>query len=211
MAFGAATCITPLAKGTDMSNPTRLAIIEGSTREQRQGENVSAWFLNHVRQNQRFDTDLIKLAEIDFDAVQSPHHPRTGNYSAGVQAFADRVAAADAFAFITPEYNHSFPASLKHALDSCYAEWNGKAAVIVSYGGLSGGVRAAEQLRPVLAGLAVATMRDSISVTSVATHFPPDGPPVELEGVEKAAGSLLAELDWWAQALAAKRAVDPYP
>ena len=194
-----------------MAKPTRLAIIEGSTRVQRQGENVSKWFTNYLQQNQRFSIDVIKLADMDLDPVQSQDHPRSGKYSPGVQAFADRVGAADAFAFVTPEYNHSFPASLKHALDSCYAEWNGKAAVVVSYGGVWGGMRAAEQLRPILSGLGIATMRDSISITAVATHFPPDGPPVELEPVETVASSLLVELDWWAQALAAKRAVDPYP
>jgi len=194
-----------------MAPPTRLAVILGSTRSNRQGERVASWFRNQVDDSGLFDLDYIDLAEQKLDDQQSQHHPRSGRYSPGVQAFADRIAAADAFALLTPEYNHGYPASLKHALDACYAEWNGKPASIVAYGGVAGGVRAIEQLRPVLASLAVVTIRDAIAIPMVGKKFPADGPPVDLAGVETATAAMLTELDWWSQALAAHRKQQPFP
>ena len=60
--------------------------------------------------------------------------------------------------FLTPEYNHSVPAALKNAVDHVFAEWNDKAAGIISYG-VNGGTRAAEHLRQILAEVKVATVR----------------------------------------------------
>ena len=194
-----------------MASPTRLAVILGSTRSNRQGERVARWFREQVEQSGLFELDYIDVAEQALDDRQSQHHPRSGRYSPGVQAFADRIAAADAFALLTPEYNHGYPAALKHALDSCYAEWNGKPATIVAYGGVSGGVRAIEQLRPVLASLAVATIRDAIAIPMVGKKFPADSPPVDLAGTETATAAMLTELDWWSQALAAHRQQQPFP
>jgi NAD(P)H-dependent FMN reductase len=62
---------------------------------------------------------------------------------------------------VTPEYNHSFPAALKNAIDFLFREWNDKAAGFVGYGGL-GAARAVEQLRPVLAEVKVATVRTQV-------------------------------------------------
>lgn len=194
-----------------MASPTRLAVILGSTRDNRAGERVGQWFCDQVTSSGLFELDYIDLADQQLDRVQSQHHPRSGNYSPGVQAFADRVGAADAFALLTPEYNHGYPASLKHALDACYREWNGKPATIVAYGGMSGGARAAEQLRPVLASLAVASIRDAIAIAMVAQKFPTDGPPTDLAGVEQAVTTMLIELDWWSQALRAHRQEQPFP
>ena len=194
-----------------MGERTRLAVILGSTRDNRQGERVASWLCEQVDKSGLFHLDFIDLASEKLDAVQSQHHPRSGRYSPGVQAFAERVEAADAFALLTPEYNHGYPAALKHALDSSYAEWNGKPATIVAYGGASGGIRAVEQLRPVLASLAVATIRDAIAIPMVGKKFPPDGPPTDVADTETAVAAMLTELDWWSQALAAQRRRTPFP
>jgi NAD(P)H-dependent FMN reductase len=57
-----------------------------------------------------------------------------------------QVDRADGFIFVTPEYNHGYPAALKNALDHLYREWVYKPAALVTYGGFSSGYRAAEQL-----------------------------------------------------------------
>jgi NAD(P)H-dependent FMN reductase len=188
----------------------RLAIILGSTRTKRQGEKVALWFVAQAESTGTFAIDFIDLAQVDLDPVQSSHHPKRGEYSPGVTAFANRIAAADAFVLVTPEYNHGYPASLKRALDAVYAEWNGKPAAIVSYGGVSGGIRAAEQLRTVLAELRVADVRESVAIPRVGHTFHGDTPPDD-PALDAAAQHLLAELRWWAEALAAQRAKAPYP
>ncbi len=71
----------------------------------------------------------------------------------GVAAFRERIDRADAFVVVTPEYNHAYPAVLKFMIDCAYAEWQAKPVAFVSYGGISGGLRAVEQLRLVFAEL----------------------------------------------------------
>jgi hypothetical protein len=87
------------------------------------------------------------------------------------------IDAADAFVVVTPEYNHSYPASLKHAIDMAHGEWNTKPVAFVSYGGISGGLRAVEALRLVFAELHATTIRDTVSFHGGAgSPARPDGP-----------------------------------
>lgn len=122
-----------------------------------------------------------------------------GEYAhAHTREWAARIAPFDGFVFITPEYNHSFPAVLKNALDYLYAEWNDKAAGFVSLGG-NGGLRAVEQLRLVLAELKVATVRSQVVFARGDLQ---DG--VRRDGELNA---MLDELVAWASALRSVRAV----
>jgi NAD(P)H-dependent FMN reductase len=61
-----------------------------------------------------------------FDEPKSPFREPSKNEVA--VRWARKIAELDAFAFVTGEYNHSIPASLKNALDYLYAEWNRKPA-----------------------------------------------------------------------------------
>lgn len=122
----------------------------------------------------------------------------------------DRIQAADAFVFVTPEFNHSYPASLKRLLDWHYSEWMLKPAAIVAYGS-NGGYAAIEHLRGVPAELRVVTVRRCLGLSSpwesldTTQRFAPG------EGAEKALSAALAELRWWADVLADARANRPYP
>ena len=102
---------------------------------------------------------------------------------------------------VTPEYNHSYPASLKHAIDQGYVEWMAKPVGFVSYGGTTGGVRAIEHLRHVFAELHAATIRDYICFISARRQFDADGNPIDREGPRNAAKIMLDRLAWWADAL----------
>lgn len=120
-----------------------------------------------------------------------------------------RLAAADAFVFVTPEYNHSFPASLKNAIDWHNEQWHAKPVAFVSYGGLSGGLRAVEQLRVVMAELNATTIRNTVSFHNAYGLFGPNG-AVDDPQVDTAAKALLDQLAWWAHALRDARASAPY-
>ena len=93
-----------------------------------------------------------------------------------VAALAPRLAGADAFVIVTPEYNHSFPAVLKNAIDWYHGEWSRKPVAFVSYGGVSGGLRAVQQLRHVFIELSAVPIRDTISFTSTGTSSPRTSP-----------------------------------
>lgn len=111
---------------------------------------------------------------------------------------------------MTPEYNHSYPASLKNVIDWHNAQWHAKPVAFVAYGGLSGGLRAVEHLRQVFAELHATTIRDTVSFHGAWSQFDEDGSPKDPEGVNAAAKMLLDQLGWWAQALREARTARPY-
>ena len=121
-----------------------------------------------------------------------------------------RLAAADAFVIVTPEYNHSYPASLKTLIDWHFTEWQAKPVAFVSYGGLAGGLRAVEHLRGVLAELHAVTVRDTVSFHQAWERFGPDSRPVDPAECTTAAKTMLDQLVWWARALREARTARPY-
>jgi NAD(P)H-dependent FMN reductase len=187
-----------------MSNDAlRLAVIIGSTREGRFAPTVARWFLTQTALRGDLDIDLIDLAEIELPAVHPARH------DVAVAAYVERIDRADAYVVITPEYNHGYPASLKHAIDIPHAQWRNKAVGFVSYGGMGGGLRAVEQLRQVFAELHVATVRDGVSFHMVVDRrFDEHGEPFDAEGCNLAAATMLDELAWWGRALRAARRAD---
>jgi NAD(P)H-dependent FMN reductase len=132
----------------------------------------------------------------------------TRRRDAASAAYAARIDRADAYVVVTPEYNHGYPAPLKHAVDLCHAEWQRKVVGFVSYGGVSGGLRAVEQLRQVFAELHVASLRDSVSFHNVGGRFDEDGEPHDRTGCDAAAEIMLDQLVWWGAALRAARRHD---
>src|SRR5690348_13390945 len=123
-----------------------LAIVIASTRPGRVGLPVARWFEDRARRHGRFDVVVEDLAERALPFLDEPRHPRLRQYEyAHTRAWSEAVDAADAFAFVTPEYNHGLNAPLKNAIDFLHHEWTYKPVGIVSYGGVSGGLRCTQQ------------------------------------------------------------------
>lgn len=172
----------------------QLVVIVGSVREGRFGPVVSGWFAGRAKERTDLTVDVVDLADFP---VPGPH-------------LAERLGAADAFVVVTPEYNHSYPGPLKHAIDSVRSEWRAKPVGFVSYGGMSGGLRAVEPLRVVFAELHAVTVRNTVSFHGVRAQFDEHGAPRDPDAVDAAATVLLDQLAWWARALRAARAAEPY-
>lgn len=170
--------------------PIPLAVVVGSVREGRFGPVVAGWFAERARRRPELAVDLVDLVETGLGA-----------------SFGERIGAADAVVIVTPEYNHSFPGPLKTAIDATGGQWRGKPVGFVAYGGLSGGLRAVEQLRPVLAELHAVGLRDTVSFHGAAGGFDTDGRPRE-EAADAAATVLLDALVWWSRTL--RRARDEH-
>jgi NAD(P)H-dependent FMN reductase len=140
--------------------PTVLVII-GSTRPRRISPQIAAWVAEVGRERLVARLELTDLKGWPLPMDDEPGVPAVGDYAFDhTLAWSRKVAAADGFVFVTPQYNWGYPAPLKNALDHLFKEWSGKPAMIVTYGG-HGGVRCAAQLRQVLDGLdmkPVATM-----------------------------------------------------
>ncbi|WP_432046584.1 NADPH-dependent FMN reductase [Streptomyces asiaticus] len=200
------TATTTPASATD--SPIRLAIIIGSTRDGRFGPKIADWFAGHASLRSDMTVDVVDLAETPLPTALT-HRPGPEDVAA-LEAVTPRLDAADAFAVVTPEYNHSYPAPLKNAIDWHFTQWQAKPVGFVSYGGISGGLRAVEHLRPVFAEVHAVTVRDTVSFHNAGGLFGADGRLKEPEGPDTAAGAMLDQLTWWARALRTARATTPY-
>ena len=176
-----------------MSAPFHLGIILGSTRSGRFCDVVANWVEKQVAGDSRFTTTLIDPAQKDTEQLR------------------EHIAASCAFIVVTPEYNHGYPAPLKLLIDSFGAEWHAKPVAFVSYGGVSGGLRAVEQLRLVFAELHAVTIRDSVSFASAWELFDSAGALVSPDRSARSMRAMLSRLGWWTVALNQARELQPYP
>jgi len=150
----------------------RIAIVTGSTRPGRRGNQVTRWVkaLADARPEPSVTYDVIDIADFDLPLLDEPQPAAIGAYAhPHTLRWAETVGRYDGFVFVTPEYNHSIPAALKNAIDYLFAEWNDKAAGFVGYG-LHGGQRAVEHLRLTLAEVKVAGVRSQVEL-SLFTDF----------------------------------------
>jgi NAD(P)H-dependent FMN reductase len=148
----------------------RIGIILGSTRPNRNGEQVADWVLEVASQRSDAEFELVDLRDYPLPHLDEPLPPVMGQYANDhTKAWAKKIASFDGFVMVTPEYNHSTSGVLKNAIDYLYSEWNNKAVGFVSYGGV-GGARAAEHLRLVAGELQMADVRQQVAI-SLITEF----------------------------------------
>ncbi|ADD39737.1 NADPH-dependent FMN reductase [Stackebrandtia nassauensis] len=187
------------------TEPLNLAVIIGSTRKGRFGPVPANWFADQARKHGDYNVDVIDLLDADLPMhIEVDDHPH-------VEAVSERLHKADAVVIVTPEYNHSFPASLKAAIDWYQAEWHAMPVGFVSYGGMVGGQRAVEQLRQIFPEVHALTIRNTLNFVNFWDKFDDQGQPRELDATNKAAKELLDQLGWWARALKQAREASPYP
>jgi NAD(P)H-dependent FMN reductase len=188
--------------------PLKVAVILGSNREGRFGPVVADWFLSRAAGHPDIETEVVDVAE--------PALPFALSYRPGPEArgqlalVTPKLARADAFVVLTPEYNHSFPAPLKNLIDWHHAEWQAKPVAFVSYGGISGGLRAVEQLRQVFAELHAVSVRDTVSFHNAGALFDDEGRHKDPAAGDAAAKSMLDQLVWWGHALREAKERRPY-
>lgn len=148
----------------------KIAVITGSTRPGRNGAAVAQWVYKIAKERSDAEFELVDIADYNFPVLDEPVPAAYGQYSKShTQAWAKKIETFDGFVFVTPEYNHSTSGALKNAIDYIYGEWNNKSAGFVSYGSLNG-VRAVEQLRPIMAELQIADVRAQVAF-SLFTDF----------------------------------------
>ncbi len=192
-----------------MPKPT-LQIIVASTRPGRVGLSVARWFQRVAEAADTFDVELVDLAEVNLPLFNEPNHPIAQDYlHPHTIAWAETIARADAFAIVHPEYNHSYNAAIKNALDYLHVEWNYKPVGFVSYGGVASGARAQAALKPVVTALRMTPTVEAVLVPFVAQFVDDEGRFVPNEQLELGAAGLLAELAKLESALRPLRAAVP--
>jgi NAD(P)H-dependent FMN reductase len=148
----------------------RIGIILGSTRPNRNGEQVARWVYDNASLRSDAEFELVDLRDYPLPHLDEPLPPSMGQYQNDhTRQWAEKIASFDGFVIVTPEYNHSTSGVLKNAIDYLFAEWNNKAVGFVSYGAV-GGARAAEHLRLVAGELQMADVRQQVTL-SLITDF----------------------------------------
>lgn len=184
----------------------KLKIIIGSTRPARRGPIVADWFMEIAKQHTDFDVELLDLQTIDLPLMDEPHHPRLRKYTKEhTKKWSAVIDEADAFIFVTPEYNYGRPATLKNAMDYLFSEWYAKPVGFVSYGGVSGGTRAAQELKLPITTLGMMPLPQAVNIPFF-NQFINDNDVFEAnEPLAKAADLLLNTLKKWTEALKTMR------
>ncbi|MDN5843658.1 MAG: NAD(P)H-dependent oxidoreductase [Alcaligenaceae bacterium] len=184
----------------------KLHVVICSTRPGRVGPSVAQWFHHFAQSHGKFDVELVDLADFNLPVYDEPQHPRMKQYQhEHTKRWSASVDAADAFIFVTPEYNYSPPPSLVNALDFVYSEWNYKPCGFVSYGGVSGGLRAVQAVKPQVTTLKMMPMVEGVMVPMVAGHLSDVGEFASNDLIDNSATTLLDELLRWADALKTMR------
>lgn len=179
------------------SDRLRIALIVGSVRSGRLADCLVTWLRARLDRVDWLTLDVVDLADVEL--------PPQDMAPGATTAISERLRAAEGFLVLTPEYNHSFPGSLKNAIDWHVDEWARKPVGFVAYGAGSGGIRAVEQLRQVFAELRATTVRNAVHLPQPWDRlddrgdFDADGP------TDAALGATLEDLRWWAEALRTAR------
>ncbi len=178
----------------------KIFVILGSVRNNRFGEEPARWIHEKLRKK-GIDSEIIDLRELELPCYDEPAGgPLSVNHNytvPGAAEWAKKIGEADGYVWVSPEYNHGYPASLKNALDYVYFEWNRKPVSFVSYGTV-GGARSIEQLRLVAIELQMAPLRNAVNIWK---HWTLPDSPDKFAPYERDADALIDELMWWTKAL----------
>ncbi|MDL2077923.1 NAD(P)H-dependent oxidoreductase [Streptomyces sp. GXMU-J15] len=191
---------------TSATEPLTVTVVIGSNRHGRFGPVVADWLLEHVERREGLTPEVVDVAALDLPTSFA----RTAQAAAALADVTPKLARADAFVVLTPEYNHSYPAGLKNLIDWHYEEWRAKPVALVSYGGMAGGLRAAEHLRQVFAELHAVTVRDTVSFHNAGAAFDDSGRLKDPTAPDAAAKTMLDQLEWWGRALREAKERRPY-
>jgi NAD(P)H-dependent FMN reductase len=183
-----------------MAQPV-LKIIVASTRPGRVGAPVGRWITGVAEQHPGFAVEVLDLAEVNLPLLDEPNHPRLRAYTQEhTKAWSAAIDAADAFVLVMPEYNYGYTAPLKNAIDYLFTEWQHKPVGLVSYGGVSGGLRAAQMIKQVVTTLTMMPLVEAVTIPMIHSHLQ-DGELVPTELMQQSATAMLDSLVRWTGAL----------
>lgn len=180
----------------------KLHTIITSTRPGRVGPQIGEWFNTYANAHGAFTSELVDLASFNLPVYDEPHHPRTGKYMhEHTQKWAASVKAADAYVFVTPEYNYGPTPALLNALNYVYNEWNYKPVSFASYGGVSAGLRGVQSVKAVLTTLKLMPIPEGVAIPGFGAFLGPDAKFEPNDLIETSAKQVLDELAKLAAAL----------
>lgn len=194
-----------------MTQTVKVKIIVGSTRQGRFSEKPAKWIFEQIKNVEGVEAEILDLRDYKlpfFDETLSPLYKKEPYTNPEVAKWTSKIAEADAFIVVSPEYNHGYSAVLKNAIDYVGLEWSKKAVGFISYGSV-GGARAIAQLRGLTAELQMVAIKNSINIfwpmLAEASKEPADAKPSVLDSLKDASDAFVQQLLWWARVLKTAR------
>lgn len=179
-----------------------LKIITSTVRPGRKGPLITGWIKDLAVRNGNFNVEVLDLAAINLPLMDEPNHPSLKKYEhEHTKWWSVKIDEADAFIFVTAEYDHNYPAPLRNAIEYLHWEWAYKAAGIVSYGGVSAGTRAATSLKSDLASMRVVPLLEMVNFSFFMKNIDEQGSFHANEISHKAAELMLKQLARWTKGL----------
>ncbi len=184
----------------------KIKIITGSNRPGRFNIQPAKWMESIAKSFPGIEVELLDLQEINLPLLDETVPPAMGQYSnEHTKAWSSKIAEADGFIFVTPEYNHSYSAILKNAIDYLFKEWNYKPVTFISYGSVAGGSRAVEHLRAIAAEIKLYDLREQVIIPNYWGGLNDKGEYQFTEEQTNHAKGMLEALVFWANEMKASR------
>jgi NAD(P)H-dependent FMN reductase len=183
-----------------------VPVILGSVRSDRQGIKAARYIIRQL-DSRGHEPVLIDPIEKQLPLLDRMYkeYPK-GKAPPLLEELAALYRRSDGFMIVSAEYNQSVPPALKNLLDHFLEEYFWRPSAIMCYsGGRFGGVRAAVALRTILAELGMPSIPSILAVPTIGQALTEQGSSNEA-WIDAAAARFLAEFEWYAEALAARRA-----
>lgn len=180
----------------------KLKILTSTNRSGAKGKIIANWICQYAKQNSDFEVELLDLAKIDLPFMNEPNHPVLKQYEfEHTKKWSATIEEADCFIIVLSEYNYGYPAPIKNAIDYLHSEWKYKPVGFVSYGGISGGLRAVQMLKQVLTTLSMMPLVQQVSLPFFAKQIDENGIFHPNDSIIRSTNALLAELEKWSFAM----------
>jgi NAD(P)H-dependent FMN reductase len=192
-----------------MDGSMRLQVIVGSTRPGRMALPIAEWAAKAAAAHGGFEVELVDLVDYALPVLDEPGHPRMARYVHDhTRRWSAKISEADAFVFVTPEYNYGPSVSLLNAVDYLHNEWRYAPVGFVSYGGIAGGLRSVQAMKQVVTTVRMMPIPEGVAIPFVMQHVAGEvfTPPPAVAG---SLAPMLSELARWAEALRPLRSSTP--
>ena len=184
-----------------------LKVIAGSSRPGRFNIQPATWVAELAKKRDDVEVELVDLQEVNLPFLDEAVPPLMHQYEKDhTRNWAQKIGEADAYIMVTPEYNHSYSAVLKNAIDYLQQEWNNKPVAFVSYGSIAGGARGVEHLRGVAAEVRLFDIKETVLLPNYWENLDKEGKYQFNERHENNADSMITTLLFWAKVMKDARA-----
>jgi len=187
----------------------RILVFYGSYRRDRMGIRLADYLVRELAARGN-DVELIDAKAVDLPMLDRMYkeYPK-GEAPAALETLAEKIRTADAFLFVTGEYNWGMQPGLKNLTDHFLEEWFWRPAAIASYSaGRLSGAHASATWHGTLSEMGMVVISSTLTVGPIGATLDAEGKPTGPAGgsLSKAFPRFADDLAWWTEATRAQKA-----